>query len=117
MFFSTDLSRIALEGHQQGATIYVAGCLADCAAARIQDLVRGLPLETRVVRLDLRTVHVIEFPERSARSAAVPLRLATHMASTANRETKSGSVRRRAPYSPCRARGADGSRSASPPGR
>ena len=57
-----ELFHTALEAHALGATIYITGFLTDAAAARTAELMVGLPAETRVVRLDLRAVTLIDPP-------------------------------------------------------
>lgn len=55
-----DFSRVSLEGHGTGATVYVAGLLADRAAHHVVELVAGLAEGITVVRLDLRSVVLID---------------------------------------------------------
>lgn len=55
-----EFSRVSLEGHGTGATLYVAGLLADRAAHRVGELVGGLGEGIVVVRLDLRSVVLID---------------------------------------------------------
>jgi ABC-type transporter Mla MlaB component len=63
-----EFCRISYEAHRTCATIYIAGVLADMAAARAEEIVRALPLGTQVVRLDLRAVDLID-PDSFARIA------------------------------------------------
>ena len=90
-----DFCRVSVEAHRFGGTIYIAGFLAELAASRAEELIQGLSHETRVLRVDLRAVDLIdpdsfvrvarvlnrwrdarrgrvtiEFPHRSARRAA-----------------------------------------------
>lgn len=90
-----EFCQVRLEAHQQGATIYVVGLLADLAATRAETIIAQVPIGTSVIRLDLHGVHLIdprsfvrvaralsgwrdvrggrvsiEFPERSARRAS-----------------------------------------------
>jgi hypothetical protein len=90
--------QVSLEGHGHGATVYVTGLLAHLAADRADEMVRGLPPTTRVLRVDLRAVELIDpsafvrvarflarwrddtrgkkvliqFPERSSRPRRIP---------------------------------------------
>jgi ABC-type transporter Mla MlaB component len=52
--------RVSIESHATGSTLYVAGVLAPRAAARFEDEIGVLPASTRVVRVDLRGVVVID---------------------------------------------------------
>ena len=89
-----EFCQVELEGHTDSMTIYISGVLADLAATRTEVMVGGLREGTRVVRVDLRGVEiidptsfvrvarslsrwrddkrgrvVIQFPERSTRSS------------------------------------------------
>ena len=55
-----EFSRVSLEGHGTGATVYVAGLLADRAAHHVVELVAGLTECITVIRLDLRSVVLID---------------------------------------------------------
>lgn len=55
-----EFCRVSLEAHRHSATIYVAGFLAELAASRTEEIVRGLSLETGIVRMDLRAVDLID---------------------------------------------------------
>jgi hypothetical protein len=55
-----DFCRVSVEGHRFGGTIYIAGFLADLAASRTEELIHGLSSETRVLRVDLRAVELID---------------------------------------------------------
>jgi hypothetical protein len=55
-----EFSRVSLEGHHSCATLYVAGLLAELAACRVAELVGGLAEGIMVVRLDLRSVALID---------------------------------------------------------
>ncbi|HEX3865294.1 MAG TPA: hypothetical protein VHV78_01025 [Gemmatimonadaceae bacterium] len=97
----------ALEANALGATIYITGFLTDDAASRAAELMVGLSAGTRVVRLDLRAVELIdprafvsmartltrwrdarrgrvtiEFPRPSANRRRAPLRLVDQQAMT-----------------------------------
>jgi hypothetical protein len=52
--------QVALEAHGGSATIYVTGFLAHLAAGRAEEIVKGLPTSTRVLRVDLRAVELID---------------------------------------------------------
>jgi hypothetical protein len=52
--------RVSLEAHGSGATLYVAGLLADRAADRVSELIESLHDHTGVVRVDLRGVLLID---------------------------------------------------------
>jgi hypothetical protein len=52
--------RVQLEAHGTGATIYVAGSLSAPAATRVGEIVASLPADTRVIRLDIRAVDLID---------------------------------------------------------
>jgi hypothetical protein len=52
--------QVAFEAHGHGATIYVTGFLAHLAAERTDAIVNALPLATRIVRVDLRAVELID---------------------------------------------------------
>jgi len=51
---------VAIEAHDTGANIYLAGDLAALAAERIERAIEFLPEDTRVIRLDLRAVELID---------------------------------------------------------
>ena len=51
---------VAVEAHRTGANIYVAGYLAECASERTEQVVAALQRDTRVIRLDLRAVSIID---------------------------------------------------------
>ena len=95
-----DLFTVALESHAYGGTLYLCGLLHEAAASRAHQLVYLTHPATRVIRVDMRGVDFIdptafvtlartlnrwrertggdvriEFPRRSARSAASPLAL------------------------------------------
>jgi hypothetical protein len=55
-----DFCRVSVEAHASGGTIYIAGFLADLAASRTEELIHGLSGETRVLRVDLRGVDLID---------------------------------------------------------
>jgi hypothetical protein len=55
-----EFCQVLLEAHDTAATIYVAGLLADLAATRTEEIVGRLNVTTRVVRLDLRAVAIID---------------------------------------------------------
>ena len=55
-----DFCRVSVEAHRFGATIYIVGLLADLAASRAEGLIHGLSHETRVLRVDLRAVDLID---------------------------------------------------------
>ena len=65
-----DFCRVSVEAHQFGGTIYIAGFLADLAASRAEELIHGLSHETRVLRVDLRAVDLID-PDSFVRVARV----------------------------------------------
>lgn len=65
-----DFCRVALEAHRFSGTIYVAGFLGERAASCAEDLVRGLPSDTRILRADLRAVELID-PDAFVRLARV----------------------------------------------
>ncbi len=50
----------ALEAHACCATLYITGFLTDGAASRAAELLVGLPDGTRIIRLDLRAVDLID---------------------------------------------------------
>jgi hypothetical protein len=52
--------QVVFEAHGRSATIYVTGFLAHLAAGRAQDIVHALPTTTRIVRVDLRAVELID---------------------------------------------------------
>jgi ABC-type transporter Mla MlaB component len=95
-----ELFQVLLEAHHTGATIYMVGMLTHDAARRTESMVGTLASTTRVVRLDLRGVEIIdptafvvvaralnrwrdarsgrlaiEFPKRSSRAAAAKIHL------------------------------------------
>jgi ABC-type transporter Mla MlaB component len=95
-----ELCQVMLEAHHTGATIYMVGMLTNEAALRAESIVASLARTTRVVRLDLRGIEIIDpsafvlvaralnrwrdsrrgrlaiqFPERSTR----PRRRGTHL--------------------------------------
>jgi len=47
---------VTVEAHERSATIYFAGLLANGAAARAAELLTSLPRDTRMLRVDLRSV-------------------------------------------------------------
>jgi hypothetical protein len=51
---------VSVEAHEFSATIYIAGILANGAAARAAELLTSLPRHTRMLRVDLRSVHGID---------------------------------------------------------
>ena len=51
---------VSVEAHEFSATIYFAGLLANGAAARAVELLTSLPRHTRMLRVDLRSVHGID---------------------------------------------------------
>ncbi|HEX4684209.1 MAG TPA: hypothetical protein VH277_15940 [Gemmatimonadaceae bacterium] len=53
-------ARVLLEAHGTGTMIYVAGYLCADAASRVEEIVATLPRETRVIRLDIRAVDLID---------------------------------------------------------
>ena len=55
-----ELFQVSLEAHGFGATIYIMGLLAEPAAARTGTVIGLMPLTTRVIRLDLRAVELID---------------------------------------------------------
>ena len=55
-----DFCRVSVEAHKFGGTIYIAGFLAELAAARAEELIHGLSTDTRVLRVDLRAVELID---------------------------------------------------------
>ena len=55
-----EFCQVKLEGHTHGVTIYISGFLADLAATRTEVVVGGLREGTRVVRVDLRGVEIID---------------------------------------------------------
>src|SRR4051812_27126867 len=65
-----DFCRVSIEAHRFGGTIYIAGFLADLAAKRAEELIHGLSTETRVLRVDLRAVDLID-PNACVRVARV----------------------------------------------
>lgn len=65
-----DFCRVSVEAHKFGGTIYIAGFLAELAAARAEELIHGLSNETRVLRVDLRAVDLID-PDAFVRVARV----------------------------------------------
>lgn len=94
------LCQVQLEAHDTSATIYMVGILTNEAALRAELLVASLQETTRVVRLDLRGVEIIDpsafvlvaralnrwrdarhgrlaiqFPERSTRPRRIGMRL------------------------------------------
>ena len=52
--------QVSFEAHHCGATIYVMGLLAEPAAARTGSVIDLIPAATRIVRLDLRAVELID---------------------------------------------------------
>jgi hypothetical protein len=70
--------KVFLEAHGTGATIYVAGYLSDIAAGRVEEIVSVLPAETRVVRLDIRAVELID-PTAFVRVASALNRWRAHV--------------------------------------
>jgi hypothetical protein len=52
--------QLSLEAHGHSATIYVTGLLAQLAAGRAEEIVSGLPAATRILRVDLRAVELID---------------------------------------------------------
>ncbi|HTE44977.1 MAG TPA: hypothetical protein VK636_07020 [Gemmatimonadaceae bacterium] len=56
-------SHVTLEAHGSSATIYFAGLLADGATARATALLVDLPRDTRMLRVDLRSVQCIDSRE------------------------------------------------------
>jgi len=62
--------RVSVEAHKFGGTIYIAGFLADLAASRTEELIHGLAAETRVLRVDLRAVDLID-PDAFVRVARI----------------------------------------------
>jgi hypothetical protein len=65
-----DFCRVSIEAHRFSGTIYVAGLLADLAASRTEELIQGLAGETRVLRVDLRAVDLID-PDAFVRVARI----------------------------------------------
>jgi len=65
-----DFCRVSVEAHRFGGTIYIAGFLAELAATRAEELIQGLSHETRVLRVDLRAVDLID-PDSFVRVAKV----------------------------------------------
>jgi ABC-type transporter Mla MlaB component len=65
-----EFCRVSVEAHRFGGTIYIAGLLADLAASRAEELIHGLSPETRVLRVDLRAVDLID-PDSFVRVARV----------------------------------------------
>ena len=65
-----DFCRVSVEAHKFGGTVYIAGLLADLAASRTEELIHGLSKETRVLRVDLRGVDLID-PDAFVRVARV----------------------------------------------
>ncbi len=55
-----EFCRVLVEAHAHCSTIYVAGILADGAATRAEDVIRSLPDDTGVVRVDLRAVDLVD---------------------------------------------------------
>jgi hypothetical protein len=55
-----ELFQVSLEAHGFGATIYIMGFLAEPAAVRAGTVIGLMPLTTRVIRLDLRAVELID---------------------------------------------------------
>jgi hypothetical protein len=55
-----ELFQVSLEAHGSGATIYITGLLAEPAAARTGAVIDLMPGATRVIRLDLRAVELID---------------------------------------------------------
>ena len=55
-----EFCQVKLEGHAHSMTIYISGFLADLAATRTEVMVGGLREGTRVVRVDLRGVEIID---------------------------------------------------------
>jgi hypothetical protein len=51
---------VALESHQSGATIYLAGILSDPAAIQTEEIIRALSWSIHAVRVDLRAVVYID---------------------------------------------------------
>lgn len=55
-----ELFQVSLEAHRYGATIYVVGLLAEPAAACTGTVIDLIPVATRIIRLDLRAVEIID---------------------------------------------------------
>ena len=55
-----EFCQVKLEGHAHSMTIYISGFLAELAATRTEVMVDGLREGTRVVRVDLRGVEIID---------------------------------------------------------
>ncbi len=55
-----EFCQVKLEGHAHSMTIYISGFLAELAATRTEVMVDGLREGTRVVRVDLRGVQIID---------------------------------------------------------
>lgn len=55
-----ELFQVSLEAHGSGATIYITGLLAEPAAARTGSVIALMPPTTRIIRLDLRAVELID---------------------------------------------------------
>ena len=55
-----EFCQVKLEGHAHSMTIYISGFLAELAATRTEIIVGGLREGTRVVRVDLRGVEIID---------------------------------------------------------
>ena len=64
-----DFCRVSVEAHKFGGTIYIAGFLAELAASRAEELIQGLSHETRVLRVDMRAVDLID-PDAFVRVAS-----------------------------------------------
>ncbi|MEO7083398.1 MAG: hypothetical protein ABI442_10025 [Gemmatimonadaceae bacterium] len=55
-----ELFHTTIEAHSMGATLYITGFLTDAAATQTAELMAGLPADTRVIRVDLRGVELID---------------------------------------------------------
>lgn len=91
-----DFCRVSVEAHQFGGTIYIAGFLAELAATRAEELIHGLSHETRVLRVDLRAVDLID-PDAFVRVARVLNRWRDLRAGRVTIEFPQRSSRRRTP--------------------
>jgi hypothetical protein len=90
-----DFCRVSVEAHRFGGTIYIAGLLADLAASRTEELIHGLSAETRVLRLDLRAVELID-PDAFVRVACMLNRWRDARAGRVTIEFPDRAARRRA---------------------
>jgi hypothetical protein len=61
-------SRASFEAHRHSATLYVAGMLGEDAAERAEEIVASLMLGVTILRVDLRSVDLID-PESFVRIA------------------------------------------------